>query len=200
MSVPRGKRNKWSTEFRLTEAGAVVDRNQSGNWEGDEESSAGRQWKENLLAEACQRVETGEADKGRVGWSPSDPSPGHPFPDPPDTVAPESVGESGPPVRRCGRVTKCHTATRRGLAPRTNVPQTEEQGDRVGSPANRRPARGARPRRSSGGPPLKNTKPGVFVPRWDRGVYTSSASEPRGLTVVSRVADGTDQLSRSRVR
>ena len=119
MSVPRGKRNKWSTEFRLTEAGAVVDRNQSGNWEGDEESSAGRQWKENLLAEACQRVETGEADKGRVGWSPLDTTPGRPLPDPPDTVAPESVGESGPPVRRCGRVTKCHTATRRGLAPRT---------------------------------------------------------------------------------
>ena len=56
MSVPRGKRNKWSTEFRLTEAGAVVDRNQSGNWEGDEESSAGRQWKVNLLAEVCHQV------------------------------------------------------------------------------------------------------------------------------------------------
>ena len=128
MSVPRGKRNKCSAEFRLTGAGAVVDRNQSGNWEGDEESSAGRQWKENLLAEACQRVETGEADKGRVGWSPSDPSPGHPFPDPPDTVAPESVGESGPPVRRCGRVTECHTATRRGLAPRTKCTSNRRVG------------------------------------------------------------------------
>ena len=42
MSVKRGKDNTWLSEFRHTEAGAVVDRNQSGNWEGDEESSAGR--------------------------------------------------------------------------------------------------------------------------------------------------------------
>ena len=189
------------SEFRHVKAGAVVDRNQSGNWEGDEESSAGRQWKENLLAEACQRVETGEADKGRVGWSPLDTTPGRPLPDPPDPVAPESVGESGPPVRRCGRVTECHTATRRGLAPRTKRTSNRRAGGQGRKSRKQAPQRGGHdPGGRAGGPPLENTKPGVLVPRWDRGVYTSRASEPRGLTVVSRVADGTDQLSRSRVR